>query len=125
MIYRFLVIDSEANRRSSLGRTLKLAFADAVFARTDHFITALHLLNGYAYDAIVVRHAVWTDLETLVSGLREAEADVPVVVMADVDQPGKLTDAGSTHVLRSEEWTALGAVLEEMLAQRRPTQLQP
>lgn len=115
---KFLIVDDNADSRFLLVKTLLRKFPQAVLQETQDGSSAVALIQSEVLDAAVVHRAADVDGLTLIRMLREANANVPIVMVSGLDRSKTALDAGATSFLSYEAWLRIGTVVAELLAQK-------
>ena len=64
----------------------------------------------------IVSHRTWElSGAELVQKLREANSQVPIVMVSGIDRTGEAVAAGATRFLLYDEWLRIGTVVAELL----------
>jgi CheY-like chemotaxis protein len=114
--HKFLIVDDNPDSRFLLVKTLLRKFPQAILQETQDGDSAVSLTKTGTLDAVVVHRAAEVDGVTLVSMLRQANADVPIVMVSGIDRTKSAREAGATTFLSYEAWLRIGTVVSEILS---------
>ena len=112
----FLVIDADADGRALLVGTLLRVFSDGAVTECQDAKTALRLVKGHTYDAIIFHRAIGSDPTGLIRALRREKPDAPILALSTIDRRKNLVVAGATKFLNYEEWLLVGKTVLEMIS---------
>lgn len=114
----FVVIDFHAESRYLLVKTLRRKFPQAVIHESDDAEKAIEIARAVNLAAIVTHRTYeMTGLE-LVARLRDADPQVPVIMVSGIDREAAALAAGATAFLNYDEWLRIGSVVESHLRAR-------
>jgi DNA-binding response OmpR family regulator len=112
---RFLIIDQNPDSLTLLSRTLVRKFPHAVIVECVESDDAVRYARVQHFDAIVVHRALGMSAQDTVRGLREANANFPIVMMSSVDQTEVAVNAGASSFLHFDAWLMLGSVVADLI----------
>jgi DNA-binding response OmpR family regulator len=119
--HKFLIVDDNADSRFLLVKTLLRKFPQAILQETQDGASAVAIARADTLDALVVHRAAEVDGLTLVRMLREANSQVPIVMVSGLDRTKSAIEAGATTFLSYDAWLRIGTVVSELLASREAT----
>jgi DNA-binding NtrC family response regulator len=110
-----IVIDYNADSRFLLVKTLSRRFPSATIYECDDADKAVEITRGMSLSAIVTHRTFDTPGVELVQQLREADPNVPIIMVSGVNRESDAIAAGATSFLHYDEWLRIGAVVEANL----------
>ena len=113
---QFLVIDFHAESRYLLVRTLLRRFPQATIHECDDARRALELARAVNLRAIVTHRTFDVSGLELVKLLRDADPEVPIVMVSGIDREQDALRAGANAFLLYDEWLRLGVAVEHAMA---------
>lgn len=117
---KLLIIDDNPDGRVLLVRTLRRKFPNADLLEVADAGTALSVLGGVKFDAVISHRAGEFKGEQLVRLLRTANANVPIVMISGIERTEAARAAGANRFLNYDQWLLLGGIIEEMIAEALP-----
>src|SRR6186713_2757281 len=107
-VRRFLVIDTDAENRFFLTRTLLRHFPHAVVEQCQDLQTVLEVVRALPVNppqTVVVAHqTIQTEGRNLIAALRAAHSSVPIVWTDEPTQSKWAEEAGATRFLDRKAW---------------------
>ena len=112
---KFLLIDSDAHRRSLIVRTLERHFSGATVYEGKDMKEAKLATVAPRVEAVIGVASETCDASALIHLVRKMNERIPILVMADLHDKTPLIAEGATAFLRREEWLLAGATLRRIL----------
>lgn len=112
----FLVVDFQRESRYLLVKTLMRKFPHATIHECEDAGQALQLARSLRLACIVTHRTFETGGIELVRELRDADPQVPIVMVSGRDRERAALKAGATSFLGYEEWLRIGTVVEGHIA---------
>lgn len=118
-LYRFLIIDHNADGRFLLSKTLLRKFPQSIALECAHADTATTAAATEKLDLIVAHNTGDLTGCELIDTLRAANRDVPILAVTGNPNLGpSLLQSGASQVLNFDEWLLAGNVVEALLRER-------
>ena len=117
----FVVIDFHAESRFLLVKTLRRKFPEAVIHETDDAEKAIEIARAVNLSAIITHRTFEMEGIELVRRLRDADPDVPIIMVSGIDREAPALAAGATSFLHYDQWLRIGTVVERHRRERRTT----
>lgn len=111
----FLVIDFHAESRFLLVRTLLRKFPGAVIHESDDAEKALEIVRALDLRAVITHRTYDVQGIDLVKLLRDADPQVPIVMVSGMDREQAALDAGANAFVNYDEWLRLGGIVDTVL----------
>ena len=118
MPQKFLIVDDNPDSRFLLVKTLLRKFPQAVLQETQDGPSSITLVRSATLDAVVVHRAAEIDGLTLVRLLRDANPNVPIVMVSGIDRSKTAIEAGATTFLNYDAWLRIGTVVAQLITAR-------
>jgi hypothetical protein len=115
---RFLLVGNNLERVQLLAHTLRRRFLDAVIPHASELEAAGQFLRTQSYDVVILVVSEARRAVEVVTGLRQVNAAVPIIVVSPVDRSEAVLAAGATGFLNCDEFLNIGQVVANSLAQR-------
>ncbi len=124
-LYRFLVVDDNADSRMLLSKTLMRKYPEAVVLECQHGDTAVAIAQLERLNAIVAHRTYDYDGETLIALLRRVNPRVPIIMVSGYDRSTRAISAGADAFLNYDAWLQIGTVVSEAMATAAARQPEP
>jgi CheY-like chemotaxis protein len=111
----FVVVDYHGESRFLLAKTLRRKFPDAVIHESEDAEKAVEIARAINLAAIVTHRTHELRGVELVRRLREADPQVPIVMVSGIDREAEALAAGASSFLNYDEWLRIGSVVEARL----------
>lgn len=115
---RFLVVDDNADSRFLLVKTLMRKFPNALLQECQSGEAAVATAASEKLAAVIAHRGFEEDGVTLVRRLREANAEVPLVMVSGIDRTAAALAAGADAFLHYDEWLRIGTVVADTIAKK-------
>lgn len=113
---QFLIIDFHPESRYLLVKTLLRKFPGATIHESDDADQAVELTRALDLRAVVTHRTFEIAGAELVRLLREADPEVPIVMVSGIDRAEEALAAGANAFLHYDEWLRVGSVVETVIA---------
>src|SRR3954464_10245013 len=100
---RFLIIDDNPDSRFLLVKTLLRKFPNGILQECQNGDTATTIAASDKLHAVVVHRTAEYDGVTLVSLLRRANAQVPIIMVSGINREAQALAAGANRFLNYDE----------------------
>lgn len=107
----FVVVDLNADSRFLLVKTLRRKFPSAVVYETDDAEKAIELTRACRLAAIIAHRTFEMNGAELVRRLRDADPEVPIVMVSGIDREEQARSAGADAFLHYDQWLRIGSVV--------------
>jgi DNA-binding NarL/FixJ family response regulator len=108
----FVIIDYHGESRYLLVRTLRRKFPDAEIHESDDAEKAIEIARAVQLAAIITHRTFEMEGVELVRRLRDADPEVPIIMVSGVDRSEAASAAGANAFLHYDEWLRIGSVVE-------------
>lgn len=108
-----------------LVKTLLRKFPQAILQETQDGESSIALTRSESLDAVVVHRAAEMDGLTLIRLLRQANRNVPIVMVSGIDRMKSAVEAGASTFLNYDAWLRIGTVVAELVSARNAKQAPP
>ena len=119
----FLVIDHHRDSRFLLVTCLQRKFPGAAIIEAEEGDPAIELARRDDLAAIVTHRTREYYGTELVGKLREANPEVPIVMVSGIERTAPALAAGADRFLLYDEWLRIGSIVKELLDQGRPPKI--
>ena len=119
----FLVIDHNRDSRFLLVTCVQRKFPGAAIQEAEEGESALEMARRRDLAAIVTHRTREYFGTELVAKLREANPDVPIVMVSGIERTIPALKAGADRFLLYDEWLRIGSMVKDLLDQGRPAKL--
>lgn len=116
----FLVVDYYNDSRFLLVKSLLRKFPQASILEAEEGESAIQMAAQPGLAAIVTHRTREYFGTELVKRLRQANGDVPIVMVSGIERTVPALAAGADRFLLYDEWLRIGTVVKEVLEQGRP-----
>ena len=123
--HKFLIVDDNSDSRFLLVKTLLRKFPQAILQETQDGESSVTLARSESLDAVVVHRAAEMDGLTLIRLLRQANRNVPIVMVSGIDRTKSALEAGATTFLSYDAWLRIGTVVAELVSARNAPHTPP
>lgn len=114
----FVVVDYHAESRYLLVKTLRRKFPAAVVHESEDAEKAIELARAINLTAAIAHRTFEMEGVELVRRLRDADPDLPVIMVSGIDRSEAARSAGANAFLHYDQWLLIGNVVEAHL--RKP-----
>ena len=114
----FLVIDFHAESRFLLVKTLLRKFPESTIHESDDAEKAIEIVRTANPIAVITHRTFEVSGVELVRLLREADPEVPIVMVSGIDREAAALAAGANAFLPYDEWLRIGLVVEALIEKR-------
>lgn len=119
----FLVVDHHHDSRFLLVKSLQRKFPSAQILEAEDGETAI-ALAARRNPAVIVTHRTREYFGTeLVTKFREANADVPIVMVSGIERTLPALAAGADRFMLYDEWLRIGTIVHDLLTEGRPRKI--
>jgi DNA-binding NarL/FixJ family response regulator len=108
----FVVIDFHHESRYLLVKTLRRKFPEAVIHESDDAAKAIEIARAVNLAAIITHRTFDIEGIELVRRLRDADPDVPIIMVSGIDRGTQAVEAGATCFLDYDSWLRIGSIVE-------------
>jgi CheY-like chemotaxis protein len=115
--FKFLVIDHNPDGRALLIRTLVRKFPEADIIESRDAAHAVATAASVQLNAIITHRTEETDGVAMIRLLRQANAEVPILMVSGTDRSEEALSAGATRFLHYDEWLRAGTVVADLIQQ--------
>jgi CheY-like chemotaxis protein len=115
---KILVIDTDADGRFFIGRTVARKFPSVVIVECQNRESAEREAQDPNLSAIICHKPLEISGPEMVSNLRKLRPTLPIILVSNVDRDAEAVAAGADRFLPFEEWLRIGTVLQELLTER-------
>jgi CheY-like chemotaxis protein len=113
--YTFLVVDLNPEGTALLARTLSRRFPGAVIITCAEADDSIQKARTQKPDAIVVHRPLAITGEEMVRQLRDAQPEVPIIMVSSAEKTESARNAGADGFLLYDAWLLLGGVVADHL----------
>ena len=119
----FLVIDHNPDSRFLLVKCVQRKFPGAAIQEAEDGEVAIELARQPDLAAIITHRTREYFGTELVTKLRDANPEVPIVMVSGIERTAPALKAGADRFLLYDEWLRIGSMVKELLDQGRPAKL--
>lgn len=119
----FLVVDHYKDSRFLLVTCLQRKFPNACIIEAEEGDPAIEIAGRHDLAAIVTHRTREYFGTELVGKLREANANVPIVMVSGIERSIPALAAGADRFLLYDEWLRIGSIVKELLDAGRPSRI--
>lgn len=119
----FLVIDHNRDSRFLLVTCVLRKFPGAVIQEAEEGESAIEMARRRDLAAIITHRTREYFGTELVTKLREANPEVPIVMVSGIERTIPALKAGADRFLLYDEWLRIGSVVKNLLDEGRPAKL--
>lgn len=114
----FLVIDFHPESRFLLVKTLLRKYPGSKIHESEDADKAVEIVRAFDLIAVITHRTFEVSGIELVRQLRDADPDVPIIMVSGIDREDAALAAGANAFLHYDEWLRIGAVVQSVLEQK-------
>jgi CheY-like chemotaxis protein len=114
----FLVIDFHPESRYLLVKTLLRKYPEARIHESEDADKAVEIARAFNLLAIITHRTFDVTGVELVARLRDADPEVPIIMVSGIDREQAALAAGANAFLHYDEWLRTGTLVEKMVGDR-------